>query len=108
MDLALALKEELLEEVVLLMEMMTILPEGGGSMTRSRSFTAQEWAPAGSEKCLKFLQAAVWVQGEPSLLTAHKLTITVIFLYRRTSDAHCWHCGPSPHSASHLSRSGIW
>ena len=65
MDLVLALKEDLLEEVVLLMEMMTILPEGGGSMTRSRSFTAQEWAPAGSEKCLKFLQAAVWVQGEP-------------------------------------------
>ena len=65
MKLVLALREELLEEVVSLMDMMTILSDGNSTPSRSRSsFSAQEWAPAGSEKCLKFLQAAVWVQGE--------------------------------------------
>ena len=81
MDLVLALKEDLLEEVVQLMEMMTILAEGGGSgsfSTHSRSFTAQEWAPAGSEKCLKFLQAAVWVQGESLVHDTH------LYVYIRT------------------------
>lgn len=75
MELVLALREDLLEEVVSLMDMMTILPEGGSTASHSRSsFTAQEWAPAGSEKCLKFLQAAVWVQGEFLSCNCHLLS----------------------------------
>ena len=58
-----------------LMESMTLSYGGGGDESDSpdigmsrqspSSSVSMEWSPYGSEKCLKFLHAAVWVNGMP-------------------------------------------
>lgn len=64
MELVLALREELLEDVVQLMDMMTVYSNDSTSSSVHSLSGAAEWAPGGAEKCLKFLQAAVWVMGK--------------------------------------------
>ena len=78
LDLILELSEEIFRNVMQLMESMTLSYGGGGdesdspssggvdlgmSRRSSSSSVSMEWSPYGSEKCLKFLHAAVWVNG---------------------------------------------
>ena len=73
LDLVLELSEEIFKNVMQLMESMTLSYGGGGDESDSpdigmsrqspSSSVSMEWSPYGSEKCLKFLHAAVWVNG---------------------------------------------
>ena len=70
LNLVSSLPEGTLEQVVVLMDSMTVslgrdsLLSIGGSNTSLMASMSREWAPVGAEKCLKFLQAVVWVDGE--------------------------------------------
>lgn len=74
LELALALTEDIFKQVMVLMEKMTYGYQGGttdsesdtppsGEGTSPYSSMSMEWSPFGSLKCLKFLYAAVWVNG---------------------------------------------
>ena len=74
LELALALSEDTFKKIMILMEKMTFSYGGGGSESdsdsprsskegSSYSSMSMEWSPYGSFKCLKFLYAAVWVNG---------------------------------------------
>lgn len=70
--LALALEEAHLEHVVSLLVSTTTVNLGAGSTEASEDnlgvlsmgSMCYEWAPNGGEKCLEFLQSAVWVDSE--------------------------------------------
>lgn len=68
-DLVMDLTEETFNQVMHLMNKMTKYDEGDGNVSFSSRLSllgslAVEWSPSGAEKCLKFLHAAVWVNGK--------------------------------------------
>lgn len=69
-ELALALEESHLEHVVaLLVATTTTVNNGSNDLEDALGVVAigsmvYEWAPNGGEKCLEFLQSAVWVESE--------------------------------------------
>lgn len=78
-DLVIELSEEVFGQVITLMKNMIKYggdDEKGSKMSLFGSISA-EWTPSGSEKCLKFLLAAVWVNG---MLSFIKRTVSK-FLY---------------------------
>lgn len=73
LELALALTEDIFKQVMVLMEKMTYGYQGNTDSesdtppsgdTSPYSSMSMEWSPFGSLKCLKFLYAAVWVNGK--------------------------------------------
>ena len=89
-ELCLALEETHLEHVVsLLVATTTYVTGGGGSQEQGEegreaplgmvtvgSMTC-EWAPNGGEKCLDFLQSAVWADGK--CMDTHVVCINSVF-----------------------------
>lgn len=73
-ELALALKDLHLESVVSLLIATTTSMKNGSEdedVLRMVNFgsVSCDWAPNGGEKCLDFLQSAVWVDSKSSRLT---------------------------------------
>ena len=74
-ELALALEEIHLEHVVSLLVATTTTIHGGGAHDSSEDSKGVitmgsmscDWGPNGGEKCLDFLQSAVWVDGESNI-----------------------------------------
>ncbi len=70
-ELALALEESHLEHVVQLLVAVTTSLKGPSSvdsfntesMIQNSASCSLEWNPESGEKCLEFLQSAVWVEG---------------------------------------------
>ena len=99
LELALALTEDIFKQVMVLMEKMTYGYQGSGtesesdtpsvsSDTPSFSSMSMEWSPFGSLKCLKFLYAAVWVNGK-CCLAFLSCFLTKYFHFRGNSGSKC-------------------